>query len=107
MGRLEISEAESRRSASSQSSKKEQDIFLVVLPLLLLGITFLPAHKQNHFSSKPVEIAEWDPEHQNFLVSPAPGASLGSEQASSAESFLAFSSVLLQAQTSEKELHEN
>lgn len=63
----------------------------------------------SHFSSEPVESAEWDPEHQSCLVSPAPGVSLGSEQgqASSAENFLVFSSVVLQTQTSDRELHKN
>lgn len=104
MGRLEISEAESLRSASSQNSKKEQDSWLFAL----LGIALLSAHKQSHFSSEPVESAEWDPEHQSCLLSPAPSASLGSEgQNSSAESFLASYSVLLQTQTSEEELHKN
>lgn len=90
---------------SSQSSIKERDIFLVLFLLLLLRLIIPPAHKQSQLGSEPVESAEWDPGHQSCLVSPGPGAGPGSEQrqASSAESFLASSSVLLQRQTSQEE----
>lgn len=73
---------------------------MVSFLLLLLGVIILPAHKESQLSSEPVGSAEWDPGQQSCLVNPGPGAGPGSEQgqASSAENFLASSSVLLQTQ---------